>query len=265
MDAHSFFAVVTSGDEDAVRDALAADRSLARAVADPAWARRGFRAWTALHEAISAGHEGIAARLIDAGADLDARNDEGRTALHDSIELGRVRTQEHLLQAGAHVDVCAAAILGRLDRLRELLDGDPALVDDGSTHLSPLGWASFGNRPEIVEELFRRGATLDADALLCAASCGHAEVAAALLAHGADPNRYSDSWGGTPLSVAASLRYTFDAARFVELLLESGADPGIPDEQGRTPLMVAVQGKEETSEPGRRFDAIIALLEGAAR
>lgn len=59
MDARSFLQMVAGGDEDAVRDALAADRSLVRAAADPGWSRGGYRSWTPLHEAISCGHEGV--------------------------------------------------------------------------------------------------------------------------------------------------------------------------------------------------------------
>jgi hypothetical protein len=40
------------------------------------------------------------------------------TPLHDSIEDGREETQEILLTHGAEVDICAAAILGRVDRIR---------------------------------------------------------------------------------------------------------------------------------------------------
>ncbi|MFQ5737946.1 MAG: ankyrin repeat domain-containing protein [Acidobacteriota bacterium] len=75
----------------------------------------------------------VARILISSGIDLDVRSDEGRTALHDSIEHGRHEIQELLIQAGAEIDICAAAILGRIERVGELLAQDPELVNDRST------------------------------------------------------------------------------------------------------------------------------------
>ncbi len=77
-----------------------------------------------------------------AGADNEARTErerESRTPLHDSIELGQPKITELLLASGAYVDIASAAILGRLDSVRELLDADSALANDLSTGLSPPG------------------------------------------------------------------------------------------------------------------------------
>ena len=72
------------------------------------------------------------------------------------IEYGHHEIEESLLVRGAQVDVCVAAIKGRLDEVRRILDRSPALVNDHSTHISPLAWASFGNQVEVAEELVRR-------------------------------------------------------------------------------------------------------------
>ncbi len=138
---------------------------------------------TGLHVAVHCANVEIARLLISSGVDLEARNEDGRTALHDSIEYGKREIEKLLLESGAEVDVCAAAILGRIEGVRELLDQDPDLVNDRSTNLSPLGWASYGNQTEVAAELISRGARMDDGELLCAASVGHAEVGRLLLQH----------------------------------------------------------------------------------
>ncbi len=80
----------------------------------------------------------------------------GCTGLHLAVHCADVEIAR--LESVAEVDVCAAAILGRIERVRELLDQDPDLVNDRSTNLSPLGWASYGNRTEVAAELISRGA-----------------------------------------------------------------------------------------------------------
>src|SRR5207253_3842684 len=86
-------------------------------------------------------------------------------------------------------------------------------------------------------------------ALLCAASEGHTEVAAALLAGGADVNGMM-SWSGTALSAAA--RSAGEKADrnvpITRFLLEAGADPNLvkDDWGGRSALSwaAAVGGPE---------------------
>lgn len=167
-----------------------------------------------LHAAVQGAGPELLRALLACGADVEAKTPEGRTPLHDAIEFGRTGLQEVLFETGAHVDICAAAILGRMDRVRELLDADPALANDDRTRLSPLGWASYGNQSEIAEELIRRGARMDDGELLCAASCGHVEVAQVLMRHGADPEALDPKLGCNALHVAASQRYAHDASRF---------------------------------------------------
>ena len=97
--------------------------------------------------------------LLAAGADLNARTDwwaGGFGLLHTaSPELAA-----YAIERGAVVDVHAAARLGRMDRLRELLSTDPALVHarggDGQTPLH------FASTVEVAECLVDRGADPEA-------------------------------------------------------------------------------------------------------
>ena len=75
--------------------------------------------------------------LLQAGASIDARSDwwAGGFGVLDSDS----KVTDFLIKRGATVNVHAAARLGRMERLRELLDRDPALVHakggDGQTPL----------------------------------------------------------------------------------------------------------------------------------
>src|SRR2546430_10746536 len=87
--------------------------------------------------------------LIERGADVNARNTDGRLPLHDCFELGRDHLVQIVLDAGARSDVCAAAAYGMHDRLREILQNDSrqANEDRKSTRLnsshSQISYAVF--------------------------------------------------------------------------------------------------------------------------
>jgi ankyrin repeat protein len=97
--------------------------------------------------------------LLEAGADINARSRwwAGGFGLLDSAPPDLAK---YAIERGAIVDVNAAARLGMLDRLRQLIDGDPRLVHarggDGQT---PLHFASTA---DIAAYLLDRGADIDA-------------------------------------------------------------------------------------------------------
>ncbi|HVM16254.1 MAG TPA: SRPBCC domain-containing protein [Gaiellaceae bacterium] len=139
--------------------------------------------------------------------------------------------------AGGELDVFDAAALGRVERLRALLDADPELVrafsDDGFT---PLHLACFSGGGDAVRLLVERGAPLDAVArspfaevppLGTAAFARRLDAARALLDAGADPNGRG-ARGFTPLQTAAQN----GDVPMVELLLERGADPELRADDG---------------------------------
>jgi ankyrin repeat protein len=111
----------------------------------------------------------------------------------------------------ADLDVFDAAALGRVDRLRELLDAEPQLVqelsDDGFT---ALHLACFGAGADTVRLLVEREAPLErlAEApfarvrpLGTAVFAGNLDAARILLEAGADPNG-GDSREHRPLQTA---------------------------------------------------------------
>ena len=97
--------------------------------------------------------------LLDAGADINARSRwwAGGFGLLDSAEP---ELAAYAIERGAIVDAHAAARLGMLDRLRELVSKDPSVVHarggDGQTPLH------FARTTEVARYLLDCGADIDA-------------------------------------------------------------------------------------------------------
>ena len=97
--------------------------------------------------------------LLEFGADINGRSDwwAGSFGVLDSCDPDFA---PWLIERGATVDAHAAARLGMLDRLRALIDADPALVHarggDGQTPLH------FAANVEVAAFLLDRGAEVDA-------------------------------------------------------------------------------------------------------
>jgi ankyrin repeat protein len=205
-----------------------------------------------LHLAIAEGKADVLRLLIERGADLNARNADGRTPLHDCFELNHDDFAKILMDAGAVPDVCAAAAYGMYDQLEQILRNDPAQANDLSTGNSPLGWAAYGHQPRSAEILFQHGAVVDrapfdSHAWKPAAMVASTEVARILLAHGADPN-WRDDEGNTALHRVITSRIVVDPANFVQVLLEHDADPGARNREARTPLEEALLQTEKIAE-----------------
>lgn len=141
---------------------------------------------------------------------------------------------EHLRARGAYVDLCTAAHIGDLHRVRELLEEDPSLANRLSEYVtyyigsgSPLKNAAAKGHLEIVKLLINAGAdpnlpekgiAPNGHALYAAASNGHFDIAKLLLEHGAYPNPAVES-------SADALSRAIDNGdqRMVELLCSYGA------------------------------------------
>ena len=193
----------------------------------------------ALSEAIRAGDLAPALALLEQDAALaQARDTDGVALLMKAIYFGRAQIVDLLIERGAEVDIFAAAALGKVERLRALIQADPQLV----RAYSPDGWtalhlaAHFGQR-EAVETLLAAGASVQARSqngmsntpLHAAMPGGKLEVVEALLANGAEVNARQEG-GFTALHEAASQ----GSAPLVRLLLARGADPVLPTEAGKT-------------------------------
>jgi uncharacterized protein YndB with AHSA1/START domain len=145
-----------------------------------------------------------------AQADELGWNRPGTSPVREALYRGD-RDAAEAAAAGTQLDVFDAAALGQAERVRELLDAEPGLVDtlsdDGFT---PLHLACFSGGADVVGVLVERGAPLErlAEApfarvrpLGTAAFAGNAEAARILLEAGADPNG-TDAGEHRPLQTA---------------------------------------------------------------
>jgi uncharacterized protein len=141
---------------------------------------------------------------------------------------------DELLRADPRLDVFEAPALGRIDRLRELLDEDPSRANAfGEDGFHPLGLACFFGHTDAARLLLERGADVNALSMNehVQTAAIHAATAAAgdeatryelvklALEHGADPNLQQ---GGGFRAIAAA-RQNGDS-RVEQLLLAHGAE-----------------------------------------
>jgi uncharacterized protein len=156
---------------------------------------------------------------------------------------------EELLKTHPTLTIFEAAATGQTARVRELLTANPSLVNayapDG---FHPLGLAAFFGNKETVEALLEAGAdvnqasreSMKVSALFSAAAALRPDIAAMLLASGANPNLRAE--GGLTVVHVVAISGQLDLAA---ILLEHGADLNAKDDAGKTPLVHAVSGSKD--------------------
>jgi ankyrin repeat protein len=139
------------------------------------------------------------------------------------------REEAERLAAGRELTIFEAAALGRTERVRELLDDDPSLVNAyGDDGFHPVGLAAFLGHVGTMRLLLERGA--DANQL---SRNEHIQTAAI---HAAAASGES---GGTD----EATRY-----ELIELVLEHGADPNLEQGGGFRAIDAARQNGDERVE-----------------
>lgn len=218
--------------------------------------------------------------LVDAGADVNAKNAFDCTALMwaaDDFNKARL-----LVQKGANVNarskqgrtplLIAAAHDGNSSTVKLLIEKGADISSADETKSTPLLEAANANDSESVLLLIRKGADVKArnlrgdNALMIAASCGNLEVMKVLLAKGVDVNLV-DAAEGTRVKNGPIELGSFTALLYavvnagpdaVKMLLDAGSKVNVLDVRGMTPLMLAVG----TDHPDARV--IRLLLEKGA-
>ncbi len=185
---------------------------------------------TLLHRALYQEREDLALAIIDAGADVDAVDNQGVAPMHHAASIGALAVVERLLERGADPDV-------RSPR-----------------YGAPLHHAARHGHAAVVHRLIEAGAAVDAaDAreltpLHHVILTGDRQLTALLLAHGANTEA-ADDRGRRPLHWAAVRGRAVLAAD----LIEADARLDAPDGKGNTALHHAAR---------RGFRGVAVLLMG---
>ncbi|MFC6978993.1 ankyrin repeat domain-containing protein [Microbulbifer taiwanensis] len=204
---------------------------------------RNREGWTALHlTANLAKHGGrsqdqaLVRLLVEAGANLNARENKGRTPLNLSVVNSRSAVLELLLASGADPDIGDKR--GITPLLNAVYDGNfaavQALVAAGAdvAAVNDRGWSalhytanSVANR--VVNSAERRGWSRD-------------EATARLLIESGVNVNARDNYGFTPLFLSVAN----NREEIRDLLLAAGANPDIANVDGCTPLMRAASDSD---------------------
>lgn len=197
-----------------------------------------------LFDAIKAGNVDELKRIAHADpAMLKARDASGASAILTAAYNMKPDVVNALIELGAPVDLFEAAVLGKVDRIEEILKASPSRASDYSPDgFSAVALAAFFGQPAAVKALIAAGADVNAAAknplkvaAIHAAVAGrNMDVIKAVLAAGADVNA-AQQQGFRPIHEAGN-----NANRtLAELLLVHGADPSLKSDDGKSAIDLA--------------------------
>ena len=195
-------------------------------------------------DAIKAGKVDEVRQLVQQDAALkQARDASGASALLVAAYNMKPDVVNALLELGAPVDIFEASVLGKVDRIREILKSNPLRASEHAPDgFTPVALAAFFGQPAAVHALIAAGADVNAAAktplkvaaLHAAVAGGKLEVVKAVLEAGADPNAQQQA-GFRALHEAG----TKANRALAELLLAHGADPSLPNDEGKSAIDLA--------------------------
>ena len=193
---------------------------------------RDNHGWTALIAAASIDHLGLAEVLVEFGANLNAKDDRGETALFTAAGL-----------------YCDAAFV------KLLVENGANVHAKKRNGRTALHMAAIMGEPAIAKLLLENGAAVNAKnshgltALHEAVRGGELEMVKLLLGEGADV-KVKANGGATALHCAVGRHHHL---AIMKLLLEKGAIANAKDNDGKTPLHWAVRWSETRMKESAHF------------
>lgn len=179
---------------------------------------------TALMLASADGYKDIVDLLITKGADIDAVNMNGETAL-EITSYAEIRALLRQHDRNIHpTEFLEASRIGDLPAVKSYISRGVDINVTDNEGMTALIDASEEGRKDVVALLLATGAEVNAQtrygltALMGASLYGHREIVTLLLANGADINT-KNKYGETALSIASDHGYK----DLVETLLQKGA------------------------------------------
>jgi ankyrin repeat protein len=224
-------------------------------------AREASRAQTSLMWAAAEGHASVIETLVKGGADIHARSSGGFTALLFAVREGRTNAVQALLQLGADVNEILTPPIPQQQSKGANSQGmagpSALLLAVGNAHfeLAALlleegadpnfavqGWTAL----HLITWIRKPGTGSNNPAPPGSGEMDSLEIVRRLVRHGADVNArvtkrpnpgltQLNLIGGTPFFLASRTADT----ELMRLLIELGADPLAPNQDGTTPLMAA--------------------------
>ncbi|MFC1603384.1 ankyrin repeat domain-containing protein, partial [Planctomycetota bacterium] len=213
---------------------------------------------TALHRAVSWWSMEPAKRLLELGADINAKDENGNTPLHEAVDTWWPEVAEVLLSQGAKIDLknnqdqtplLMASDVGFYKMTRLLIDKGADIHAKDKQERTALDCALQNGNKQIAQLLESEGAKpSDGRNMLHRAAAGdNFREFKALLTQTLDISLRDakDRNGFTPLHNAILFWRTGNA----KLLIDKGADVDVQDNNGYTPLhYTAWQGMRDMAE-----------------
>ncbi len=214
---------------------------------------------------LSANSPDVARQLLQHGADIQAKQIQGKRAGENALDFACIEGDtrmlafllEHGLDANSGTAILTAAGYGGVETVRMLLDHG-AKVGPNSPGESALADAIGASDYDSAKLLLERGAAVNIKEhtpLATAVGRGNEVMVLELLKRGANVNA----------DKGAALRAACEDCDedLVDILLQHGADPTVRDDAGTTTMQLARKGAETPGDA----DGIIALLKeyGAKR
>ena len=241
-----YYALWTDGNdsEEIVRALIASGADVnKRSPSDKRYPPLAFAIW------LWEGREGNVKALLDAGADVGVKDDNGLTALYWAAFDSSKDALGLILANGNYANtIHLAACRGDLSRVKTLIEEGTDVNARDEFGCTPLHWAVLAESPDVADFLIAKGADINAkdtrnlSPLMAARGLSVVEL---LVSKGVDIQGQDTLQGWTKLHMVCS-EGDKDAAEF---LIRNGADVNLRDKRGATPLWIAAsRGHREIVE-----------------